>query len=185
MTRSVPNPCSRTSGPSRRSRARGGTGPQAALPRAVWRTGLWSAGVAVLSCVTYLLFGRFVVFSGLGLPAVRAEAHLPWLVALPLVSLGSFWLDGVYIGATWAEPMFRAMALSTFVVFLPAWLTRGLGNDGLWLAFMLFLAARGVTMCVALGPLARRLAPSKRAPRAAWPSIGPERKINPQAKRTC
>jgi MATE family multidrug resistance protein len=33
------------------------------------------------------------------------------------------------------------------LVFLPAWwVARPLGNDGLWLAFLLFMAARGLGM---------------------------------------
>jgi MATE family multidrug resistance protein len=37
------------------------------------------------------------------------------------------------------------MMSSALLVFLPAWyLARPLGNHALWLAFMLFMAARGV-----------------------------------------
>ena len=36
---------------------------------------------------------------------------------------------------------------SAILVFLPAWyLLQPLGNDGLWLAFMLFLGSRGIGM---------------------------------------
>jgi MATE family multidrug resistance protein len=39
------------------------------------------------------------------------------------------------------------MVISTFLVFLPAWFVlRPLGNDGLWLAFLLFMASRGIGM---------------------------------------
>jgi MATE family multidrug resistance protein len=39
------------------------------------------------------------------------------------------------------------MLVSTFLVFVPAWfLLQFLGNDGLWLAFMLFMASRGLGM---------------------------------------
>jgi MATE family multidrug resistance protein len=39
------------------------------------------------------------------------------------------------------------MLVSTLVVFLPAWyLLQGYGNHGLWLAFTLFMASRGVGM---------------------------------------
>jgi MATE family multidrug resistance protein len=39
------------------------------------------------------------------------------------------------------------MVISALVVFLPAWyLLQWLGNDGLWLAFMLFMASRGIGM---------------------------------------
>jgi MATE family multidrug resistance protein len=39
------------------------------------------------------------------------------------------------------------MLVSTFVVFLPAWyLLQPLGNHGLWLAFTIFMASRGIGM---------------------------------------
>jgi MATE family multidrug resistance protein len=39
------------------------------------------------------------------------------------------------------------MVISTFVIFLPAWfLLQGWGNHGLWLAFTLFMASRGIGM---------------------------------------
>jgi MATE family multidrug resistance protein len=45
--------------------------------------------------------------------------------------------------------MRNAMVASTFLVFIPAWFVlRPLGNHGLWLAFMIFLASRGLGMHV-------------------------------------
>ncbi len=41
------------------------------------------------------------------------------------------------------------MVFSTAAVFLPAWyLLQPLGNHGLWLAFRLFMASRGIGMHV-------------------------------------
>jgi MATE family multidrug resistance protein len=43
--------------------------------------------------------------------------------------------------------MMTTMWLSALGVYLPLWyLTRPLGNDGLWLAFSLFNLARGMTL---------------------------------------
>jgi MATE family multidrug resistance protein len=53
----------------------------------------------------------------------------------------------VYVGATRPREMRIVMMASALGVFLPAWyLTQGLGNHGLWLAFTLFMAARGIGM---------------------------------------
>ncbi|MEM9301241.1 MAG: MATE family efflux transporter [Pseudomonadota bacterium] len=126
-----------------------GAGRRAALRRAVRRTGLWTIGVAVVFCVAYAVGGAAIVRGLTDIESVRATAltYLPWLVVLPLVSAWCFWLDGVFIGATWGREMMIAMAASAFGVFLPAWwLTQGLGNHGLWLSFTLFMAARGLTM---------------------------------------
>ena len=55
----------------------------------------------------------------------------------------------MFVGATWAGSMRNTMVLSAFLVFVPVfYLTQaaGLGNHGLWLAFVVFMAARAVTM---------------------------------------
>jgi MATE family multidrug resistance protein len=69
------------------------------------------------------------------------------MIASPLVSVWCFLYDGVYVGATRAKEMRDIMIGSTLFVFLPAWyFLQPLGNDGLWLAFLLFMASRGVGM---------------------------------------
>jgi MATE family multidrug resistance protein len=73
--------------------------------------------------------------------------YLPWMIASPLVSVWCFLYDGVYVGATRAKEMRNIMVFSTRFVFLPAWyFLQPLGNDGLWLAFLLFMGARGIGM---------------------------------------
>jgi MATE family multidrug resistance protein len=65
----------------------------------------------------------------------------------PIVSVWSFLYDGVFVGATRARAMRDIMLFSTVFIFLPAWfLLQGFGNHGLWLAFTLFMASRGVGM---------------------------------------
>ena len=86
-----------------------------------------------------------------GLPQVRSlcYTYLPWLIASPLISVWCFLLDGVFIGATRTREMRDMMLVSTFLVFIPAWfIFQFLGNHGLWLAFMMFFAARAGTLLV-------------------------------------
>ena len=71
---------------------------------------------------------------------------MPWLIASPLISVWSFLYDGVYVGATRAKEM-RNIMIASAVVFLATWyVSTPLGNDGLWLSFLVFLAARGIGM---------------------------------------
>jgi len=67
-----------------------------------------------------------------------------------MVSFTAFLWDGIFIGATAGPEMRNAMLVSTLVVFFPAYILAGrfLGNHGLWLAFILFMVARGVSMQV-------------------------------------
>lgn len=57
-------------------------------------------------------------------------------------------LTGRFIGATAGKEMRNAMLVSALLVFFPAYfiLSKFLGNHGLWLSFILFMMARGVTM---------------------------------------
>lgn len=112
----------------------------------------WSLYVASGYTALFLLAGPLVIALLTDLPDVREASlrYLPWLIVSPLVSVWSFLYDGVFVGATRARDMRNIMVGSTVLVFLPAWyLFRFLGNDGLWLAFILFMASRGVGMYIA------------------------------------
>ncbi len=120
----------------------------------------WSLIFAVLLATAYAIGGRSLVRLLTDLPEVRESAmrFLPWLVVSPLVSVWPFLYDGVYVGATRAREMRNIMLVSTVIVFLPAWyLLRGFGNHGLWLAFMLFMASRGIGMHIGYRHLLRRM----------------------------
>lgn len=109
----------------------------------------WSLWFAAGFSLLYAIGGPYLINLLTDLPAVRqaAMSYLPWMIASPLISVWSFLYDGVYVGATRARAMRNIMLVSTFVVFLPAWyLLQGFDNHGLWLAFMLFLASRGIGM---------------------------------------
>jgi len=120
-----------------------------ALEHSVKLTLKWSLIFAVGFTVLYLLAGPLIIAILTDLPDVRATAihYLPWMIISPLVSVWCFLYDGVYVGATRAREMRNIMVFSTLLVFLPAWyLLTPLGNHGLWLAFMLFMASRGIGM---------------------------------------
>jgi len=109
----------------------------------------WSLIFATGFCLFYVIVGPLLIRMLTDLEGVRETAlrYFPWLVVSPLVSVWSFLYDGVYVGATRAREMRNIMLFSTVAVFLPAWfLLQGWGNHGLWLAFTLFMASRGVGM---------------------------------------
>jgi len=120
-----------------------------ALEHSVKLTLKWSLIFAVGFTALYLFAGPLIIAILTDLPDVRATAihYLPWMIISPLVSVWCFLYDGVYVGATRAREMRNIMVFSTLLVFLPAWyLLTPLGNHGLWLAFMLFMASRGIGM---------------------------------------
>jgi MATE family multidrug resistance protein len=120
-----------------------------ALQQAVQLTLRWSFVFALCFCLAYALLGPLLIYTLTDLNDVRETAlrYLPWLVVSPIISVWSFLYDGVFVGATRAKEMRDIMLISAVAVFLPAWyLLQGLGNDGLWLAFTLFMASRGIGM---------------------------------------
>jgi MATE family multidrug resistance protein len=71
------------------------------------------------------------------------------MIVSPLISVWSFLLDGVFIGATRTAAMRNAMVLSLAVFLAANWLLLpAFGNHGLWLSLTLFMAARGLTMAL-------------------------------------
>jgi len=122
-----------------------------ALQRAVQLTLRWSFGIAVGFSILFWFLGPMLVGLLTDLPGVLEETlrYLPWVIAAPVIAFWAYIYDGVFVGATRAREMRNAMVASTFLVFVPAWyLLRPLDNHGLWLAFMIFLASRGLGMHV-------------------------------------
>jgi MATE family multidrug resistance protein len=105
--------------------------------------------VAALISLIYLVFGDGLVRLFTNQEAVRLLAlrYLPWAVALPLISVGGFQLDGIFIGATRARDLRDSMLISSAgYLGLAIVLQRLLGNNGLWCAFCGFMVLRGVTL---------------------------------------
>lgn len=109
----------------------------------------WSFLLALLFTLLFYYTGNQIINALTNLSDIRSYAYeyLPWLVALPLISFISFFMDGVFIGATLSRQMRDCILLSLFVVFLPSWYyTQNFTNHGLWLALSLFMLIRSLIM---------------------------------------
>jgi MATE family multidrug resistance protein len=132
-----------------------------AFRQAVRVSTLWAAFTALSVALVYALAGPVILGLFTVVEEVRAAAlvYLPWMVASPLVSVWSFQLDGIFIGATRTGAMRNAMAVSLAAFLLASWLlVPALGNHGLWLAFTLFMAVRALTLGAAYPRLVKSLA---------------------------
>ncbi|RKZ49069.1 MAG: MATE family efflux transporter [Gammaproteobacteria bacterium] len=112
----------------------------------------WSFVVAISFALIFALVGKSMINILTDILSIRAEAYqyLPWMILSPIVAVWCFLLDGIFIGATRAKEMRNSMLISTFLIFLPAWYVfQGYGNHGLWLAFIVFFVARGLTLAYA------------------------------------
>ncbi|MCM2331786.1 MAG: MATE family efflux transporter [Pseudomonas sagittaria] len=129
-----------------------------ALRRSLWVAGIWSLLASLGFAALFLFAGQWFINLQTDIAAVRtiAHAHLAYLAVLPLLAVWSYLLDGLFIGATRAREMRDAMLLA-FALGLPlAWWLQGLGNAGLWLAFLAFMALRSLILAASAWRIARR-----------------------------
>jgi MATE family multidrug resistance protein len=120
---------------------------------------LWRClAIAIMLALVFAAIGGTITDSFAATPAVASEARQlwPWLVAIPLAGFAGFVLDGVFVGASWTRALLLTMvgAVAGYAVLL--WLTWPLGNDGLWLSFIVFLVLRAGLQLVAMRRLIAR-----------------------------
>lgn len=109
----------------------------------------WALLIALAFTLSFALGGHWLIRHITDIPAVIAEAQrqLPWLVAMPLLAVWCFLLDGVFIGATRAREMRNSMLVAVFAGFFPIWwLCQGWGVAALWAAMSALMAGRGLTL---------------------------------------
>ena len=134
------------------------------LRLAVKICGLWAAIIAAAYTLVYAIGGPVIIGWLTDLEAVRALSgeFLIWVIISPIISVWSFTLDGVFIGATRTAEMRNGMIISLAIYLAAVFaLQPVLGNHGLWLAFTIFMAARAVTLAVVYPNVERAAAPNR------------------------
>ncbi len=129
----------------------GAYGAQRSGPfRAAVRTSsIWALAMAAAFSLFYALAGPSLIDLLTSIESIRqlARAYLPWLVVSPLVSVWSFQLDGIFIGTTRSVEMRNSMVLALVLFVAMVWLlVPWWGNHGLWLALMIFMLVRALTL---------------------------------------
>ncbi len=126
-----------------------GARDQRTLRLAVKICGAWAALIATFYTVVYAAAGPLIIDLLTNIDNVRelAREYRWWLVISPVISVWSFTLDGIFIGATRTGAMRNGMVISlaaflvAAVTLQPLW-----GNHGLWLSLMIFMVARALTL---------------------------------------
>lgn len=74
-----------------------------------------------------------------------AQSYRFWTILIPFAGFSSFIWDGIYVGATASKPMRNSMIVAVLVFFTCYFsLVNLLGNNALWLSFILYLLFRGL-----------------------------------------
>ena len=129
-----------------------------AFRQAVRSTTLLAGIMACVIAMLYAILGESIIHSMTVNPEVIETAiqYLPWLIAAPVISVWSYQFDGIFTGAMATTAMRNTVLFSTVVyVGLVFVLTPLMGNHGLWLSMMLFLALRGISLGIAYPKLLR------------------------------
>lgn len=109
----------------------------------------YGAVLAMVFALAYGFGGQFVVGLLTDVTEVTAASatYLPWAAAVPLCGVVAFIYDGIFIGITRTLDMLISMLVAAIVFFVLYFLIFPiLGNHGLWLAFVTYLAIRGVIL---------------------------------------
>jgi MATE family multidrug resistance protein len=111
-------------------------------------TCFWSLVVGVVSVIVYLLIGKYLVLMITSIPDVvqQANHYLPWVIISPIITIWCFWLDGVFMGATWGRELRNGMVIAAVSALIAWYLTLSWGEQGLWFAFIFFFFMRGIAM---------------------------------------
>jgi MATE family multidrug resistance protein len=131
------------------------------LALAARMTTWWAAGVALGMSLGFAICGPMAIDVLTVDETVRALArtYLPWAALAPLISVGAFQLDGIFIGATRTAEMRNAMLVSLAIFLLAWWTLRPYGNHGLWAALYVHYAARTGTLLYFFPRLVRATPP--------------------------
>ena len=108
---------------------------------------IWGMTLALLFSVTYGLFGTklVAVFTNQEEVIQAAIPFLIWIVLFPVLSTPCYIWDGIFIGLTASKTMRNSMVIAFAIYLLTYWLFGNrYGNHGLLLAFLIFMAARGL-----------------------------------------
>ena len=111
---------------------------------------LWGVGLSVPFTLLYWAFPEAFIGLISDQPGIAEQArpYYIYMILIPVITFAAFLWDGIYIGATAAREIRNTMIIASILVFLPAWfiLMPLYGNHGLWIAFLLFMVARGLSM---------------------------------------
>lgn len=116
----------------------------------------WGFGIAATFVLCYVFFWREIL--GLFTDSVEvlnaATQYVGWIMVIPMITFIPFIIDGALIGATKNVIMRKTVMFSAALFFVCFYcLSPFMGNNALWAAFTIFMAARGLSQYYLLRPM--------------------------------
>jgi len=112
-------------------------------------TSAWGMVTAIIVALVFALTGPMIITIMTTEPMVRTEAmnYLWWVVLVPIIGGPSWFLDGIFIGATKTREMRNGMMISFFFYVIALVITiPTMENAGLWLSLYILFILRALTL---------------------------------------
>ena len=128
-----------------------GAGDYANLRKSVSQLLKWGAGLSMSFVVLYFFGAENILGILTDKQDIRDKSgdYIFWVLLIPVTGFVAFLYDGILIGMTETVLMRNAIFIATalfFVLFFS--LKPLLGNDALWIGFIVYLSARSILMAV-------------------------------------
>jgi MATE family multidrug resistance protein len=126
-----------------------------AFERAVRLVIAWGLAFGTATTAIFIAVGAPLIDLMTTSPEVREAARrfLMFTAFAPTAGVLAYAYDGIYVGATWTRDMRNLMLAALAVYSATWWALQPWGNDGLWLALLAFLLARGLFQAARYGRL--------------------------------
>lgn len=118
-----------------------------AMKQAVKYLFVWCFVFGLFFVVVYLVGWREILSVFTKSKAIQecARQFIVWIALVPIVGFAPFLMDGMMLGATQTKVLRNSMLLSGVVFFALFYAFVGvMGNSALWLAYVVYIAVRGV-----------------------------------------
>jgi MATE family multidrug resistance protein len=97
----------------------------------------------------YLIFFKLIISQLTDIDYLRYLAfnYFIWIVIIPPIASLCYQFDGIFIGASQTAEMRNGMLISVIIfIFSSLFLVKNFGNHGLWIALLLFMIMRSITL---------------------------------------
>ena len=125
-----------------------GSKNQQKLRSSLYIATFWSLIISLLCTLIFAFFGDQIVhfMSSINEVQIISKEYMPWLIAFPLISMWSFLLDGVFVGATLGKEMRNGMIIASTVYFISYTALQHHNNHALWATMLIFMGTRWLVL---------------------------------------